>query len=63
MAFLDMSLEELRRYQPAVSKPPDFDVFWADTLAQAERFSLDARFEDDFGRVYARNLKWHVEIS
>ncbi|MFN7037253.1 MAG: acetylxylan esterase [Bellilinea sp.] len=44
MAFLDMSLEEFRRYQPAVSQPPDFDVFWADTLAQAERFPLGCPF-------------------
>ncbi|MCX7977042.1 MAG: acetylxylan esterase, partial [Bellilinea sp.] len=50
MAFFDLPLEELRRYQPAVSEPDDFDAFWTVTLEQAGQFPLDARFEAvDFG--------------
>ena len=37
MARLDLPLEELRRYRPDVAEPPDFDDFWARTLAEARR--------------------------
>ncbi len=50
MAFFDLPLEELRRYQPVLSEPADFDAFWAATLEQARSHPLDARFEAvDFG--------------
>jgi cephalosporin-C deacetylase len=33
--FVDLPLEELRRYRPEVAEPADFDAFWADELATA----------------------------
>jgi cephalosporin-C deacetylase len=33
--FVDLPLEELRRYRPAVAEPEDFDAFWAEQLAAA----------------------------
>jgi cephalosporin-C deacetylase len=36
--FVDLSLEELRRYRPEVAEPADFDAFWADALATARAF-------------------------
>ena len=44
MAFLDMTLKELRDYLPARTEPADFDAFWAATLAEARQSELDARF-------------------
>lgn len=50
MAFFDLSLDELRAYQPPREEPPDFDAFWAETLAAARQHPLNARFEAvDFG--------------
>ena len=50
MAFFDLSLDKLQTYQPERDEPADFDAFWEATLAEAERFPLDARFESaDFG--------------
>ncbi|MCZ7539269.1 MAG: acetylxylan esterase [Anaerolineae bacterium] len=50
MAFFDLSLEELQAYQPPREEPPDFDAFWAETLAAARQHPLNARFEAvDFG--------------
>ena len=45
MAFYDLSLDELRSYQPPRYEPADFDAFWQDTLAEAGRSPLDPRFE------------------
>jgi cephalosporin-C deacetylase len=45
MAFVDMTLKELRDYLPARTEPADFDAFWAATLAEARTFDLGARFE------------------
>ncbi|KPV50654.1 acetyl xylan esterase, partial [Kouleothrix aurantiaca] len=45
MAFFDLSLDQLRAYTPPRDEPADFDAFWRDTLADAERTPLDARFE------------------
>ncbi len=50
MAFFDLSLDELRAYQPPRDEPPDFDAFWATTLDAARQHPLDARFDPvDFG--------------
>ncbi len=50
MALFDLSLDKLQTYQPERNEPTDFDAFWATTLAEADRFPLDARFEAaDFG--------------
>ena len=45
MAFVDMSLKELRDYVPARTEPADFDAFWAKTIAEAREHDLGARFE------------------
>jgi cephalosporin-C deacetylase len=45
MAFFDLSLKDLESYLPARTDPADFDAFWANTLAEARRFPLEARFD------------------
>ena len=45
MAQYDMPIAELRAYAPTPNEPPDFDAFWAATLAQARQHPLSARFE------------------
>lgn len=35
MPRFDLPVDELRRYRPEVAEPADFDVFWADTLAES----------------------------
>ncbi len=45
MAFFDFSLEQLQVYKPSRVEPDNFDAFWRDTLAAAQQFPLDARFE------------------
>lgn len=45
MPFFDMPLEQLQQYRPTTHEPPDFDAFWAGTLAEARQHPLDARFE------------------
>jgi cephalosporin-C deacetylase len=43
--LVDMPLSELEQYRPARVEAPDFDAFWAETLAAARSVPLDARFE------------------
>jgi len=43
--YYDLPLDELKIYKPERQEPIDFDAFWAQTLAQARKFPLDARFE------------------
>ena len=45
VAFFDMPLEELQVYKPAREQPPDYAAFWQETLAEARRHPLGARFE------------------
>ena len=45
MAFFDMPVEQLKSYRPPRNEPADFDAFWQQTLAEARRFDLTARFE------------------
>ncbi len=50
MPFFDKPLEELRFYKPEREEPPDFDAFWAETLAEARQHPLQATFEPvDYG--------------
>src|SRR5690242_16256982 len=50
MAFFDMSLDEMRRYQPEREEPADFDAFWQATLDEARAFPLAAEFAPiDYG--------------
>ncbi|MFU8945269.1 acetylxylan esterase [Mycetocola zhadangensis] len=46
MPHFDLPLAELERYNPARVEPGNFDTFWADTLAEARQFDLDARFDE-----------------
>ncbi|PJJ62013.1 acetylxylan esterase [Compostimonas suwonensis] len=45
MARTDLTRAELELYRPEVREPHDFDLFWAETLAEAAAHELDARFE------------------
>ncbi|MBN9432614.1 MAG: acetylxylan esterase [Bosea sp.] len=45
MPLYDLSIAELRAYRGEVTRPGDFDAFWAGTLAEARAVPLDARFE------------------
>lgn len=40
MAFFDMPLDRLREYRPALTREPDFDRFWSETLALAREIPL-----------------------
>ncbi len=43
--YHDLPLEELQTFLPPRTEPADFDDFWSRTLADAQSFPLDARFE------------------
>ncbi|WP_405574552.1 acetylxylan esterase [Streptomyces sp. NBC_01167] len=45
MAHFDLPLDELRTWRSRSVEPEDFDVFWADTLAEARGHELRARYE------------------
>ncbi|MHB0876232.1 MAG: acetylxylan esterase [Anaerolineae bacterium] len=45
MLPVDMPLEQLKQYQPPLTKEPDFDSFWQRTLAEARQQPLNARFD------------------
>ena len=45
MPLFDYDYEKLVAYKPEVKEPADFDRFWKETLAEASRRSVDARFE------------------
>lgn len=44
MAYFDLPLNELEAYRPERTEAPDFDVFWAQTLAEARAYQLNASF-------------------
>lgn len=44
MPFLDLPLDQLQAYLPSRDEPADFDLFWANTLAEARAHPLDPRF-------------------
>ncbi|MBW5423784.1 prolyl oligopeptidase family serine peptidase [Streptomyces sp. BG9H] len=45
MPQFDLPLDELRRYQPELPEPDDFDAFWEKTLLEARQHEVDARFD------------------
>lgn len=45
MPSIDWPLERLREYRPPLTKEPDFDEFWATTLAEARQFDLAPHLE------------------
>ncbi len=50
MAFFDLPLDQLKTYCPERDEPQDFDAFWADTLQNAQKYSLNPQFEPvDYG--------------
>lgn len=50
MAFFDFPLDTLKSYVPERNERPDFDAFWAATLADARATSLDPHFDAvDYG--------------
>lgn len=44
MPLTDMTLAELRRYQPERNEPVDFDAFWAETLKLARQHPMTPTF-------------------
>ena len=52
MALFDLSLDELRRYDPRPPAPPDLEEFWARTLTQAR--AVGAGSEPVFAPVRTR---------
>jgi cephalosporin-C deacetylase len=44
MAFFDMPLDQLQTYLPARNEPSDFDSFWAQTIADTQKYPLNATF-------------------
>ena len=45
MAQFDLPLDQLKTYLPPRPEPSDFDEFWANTLTEATRFPLNAKFD------------------
>jgi cephalosporin-C deacetylase len=45
MAAFDLPLEQLRAFRPPRTEPPDFDAFWAETLAGSRAMASPPRFE------------------
>jgi hypothetical protein len=45
MSAYDLPLAELRAYRPDRTEPPDFDAFWADTLAGGRAAATDPIIE------------------
>lgn len=45
MALFDLPLDQLKAYLPARTESADFDLFWANTLAETRAFPLAAQFD------------------
>jgi cephalosporin-C deacetylase len=45
MAAFDLPLDQLRAFRPPRSEPPDFEAFWADTLAGSRAAASPPRFD------------------
>jgi cephalosporin-C deacetylase len=43
--FVDLPLDQLEKYNPALKEPANFDAFWSSTLAEARSFPLSAQFK------------------
>jgi cephalosporin-C deacetylase len=43
--LFDLPLEELKKYLPERIEPKDFDLFWKETLDDAGKYPLNAKFE------------------
>jgi cephalosporin-C deacetylase len=60
--LFDLPLAELRVYKPAREEPADFDAFWADTLAEARKHPLEAKFEPVDAGLMAIDV-WDVTFA
>jgi len=74
MPKIDMSLDDLQAYRPALTRQSDFDEYWERTLAESAGAPLDATIEDvdypvagpTFRRVFytgwrdARICGWYI---
>jgi cephalosporin-C deacetylase len=56
MPSIDMPLDQLRNYKPALYREPDFDAYWQSTLAEARQQPLNPTF-----RPYALPTK-NIEL-
>lgn len=45
MAIFDLPLDELKAYRPSLTRRPDFDTFWQQTLAEAAKQPLNPTLE------------------
>jgi cephalosporin-C deacetylase len=45
MPFIDLPVEELRAYEPAIESPPDLSAFWERTLTESAVVPLDPTFD------------------
>lgn len=44
--IVDMPLSELEQYTPALTRQPDFDAFWQQTLSESDEQALDVTWEE-----------------
>lgn len=52
MPHFDLPLEQLQTYAPPIVEPPDFDKFWAASIAATSRFALTAKFQPARDPIY-----------
>jgi cephalosporin-C deacetylase len=45
MPLFDLDLDDVRRHTSTAVRPPDFDAFWSDTVADAQQHDLALSFE------------------
>src|SRR4051812_19520883 len=45
MAWIDLPLDQLRAYAPALEAPADLDAFWTETLAASRAHPIAATFQ------------------
>jgi cephalosporin-C deacetylase len=62
MAFFDLSWDQLQQYRPERTEPPDFDAFWARTLAEARAAARPAVFTPYDARLRLVEC-WDVTFS
>lgn len=63
MPHFDLPLDQLREYRPCVAEPDDFDTFWSDTLAETQRFPLDAVFSPVHDELWRNVRVWDASFN
>ena len=61
MSYIDEASKELFEYMPPLTKRDDFDMFWEDTIRQANEVPLasvieEYNFPSDYVKVYSVTL-------